>query len=517
MESNNLYDLQDEPLRLNRFVCEITLDGVEIDSRVVRGFRENVLESLIYVDIASYENTDYEWLIDKAYNEKFGGKLNIKWLSPSLEVVKVAKYKLLSVSEIFYPQYEYGLNGVVSTKVGFKYADKYVYYFRSGKNDSTPISENDKAFLKASKEMLEDAKKRVEEKYADYKNAEGVKNRVIDQINMAERENDEFAKQVGCSDADIENAKYKEPNGLYVGRYNRYLEKKCEKVETTFDFGDFSTALEWYKHHMIPNEKQYLKVDKFDDVDRDVEQNERPTVVVCSKQCGMTTHMVAWSLAKISTAMGCNVWYVTSHKCEIFEILEHIPEEIRNLYFLNFDSTHFIIKNAQTNSKISFISINRDIPNLFSGNDLPDYVIYDSMSFYNASKLNEFMACMEAKRKPVQHIKEICVSTPSKDGSIFNFIALTAPNVIRIPWYECKGCCGRRNSKPFESEEWVKKMKKLLGDDNFNVELNCQIGCDNTTPKFKKERYPDDYGYVFFDTDFPVSKKEEDTEYEIEI
>jgi hypothetical protein len=35
-------------------------------------------------------------------------------------------------------------------------------------------------------------------------------------------------------------------------------------------------------------------------------------------------------------------------------------------------------------------------------------------------------------------------------------------------------------------------MKKLLGDDNFNVELNCQIGCDNTTPKFKKERFPDD-------------------------
>jgi hypothetical protein len=208
---------------------------------------------------------------------------------------------------------------------------------------------------------------------------------------------------------------------------------------------------------------------------------------------------------------------VTSHNCEICEILKHIPEEIRNLSFLNFDNAHFI-KNKQTNSEINFVTINRNIPDFFrSKKELPDYVLYDNMACYNTSKLNEFMLCMDGKRKPNHQVKEICVSTPSKGGSIFNFIALTAPNLICIQWYECKGCGGRRNSKPFEGEAWVKKMKKLLGDDNFNVELNCQIGCDNTTPKFKKERFPDDYGYVFFDTDFPVSEKEEDTEYEIEI
>lgn len=516
MEENKLYDLQDEPLRLNRFVCEITLDGVEIDSRVVRGFREDKWMSVIYVDITSYENKDYEWLIDKVYNEKADGKLVIKWLSPSLEVVKVAKYKLLSISEIFYPEHKYNVNDIVSTKVGFKYTDKHIEYFRSSNKNNKPISENDKAFLKASKELLEDAKKRVEDKYAMYENAEVTKNRVIDQLNMAERENDEFAKQVGCSDVDIENAKYKEPNGLYVERYNRYLKKKSEKVETTFDFGDFNTAMEWYKYHMISNGKQYVKVDKFDEIDKDIEQNEHPTVVVCSRQCGMTTHMMVWSLAMISTAMHCNVWYVTHDKNAIFEIFQHIREEIRKLCFLKFDNVHFIIKNIQTNSEINFLTINRNIPDFFHNKELPDYVIYDDMACYDTSKLNEFMCCMDAKRKPNHQVKEICTSTPSKGGSIFNFIALTAPNVIRIPWYECKGCGGRRNSKKFEGESWVKKMKKLLGEDNFNVELNCQIGCDENKTNFKKEKFPDDYGYVFFDTDFPVSEKE-DSKYEIEI
>lgn len=512
MEENKLYDLQDEPLALNRFVCEITLDGVEIDSRVVRGFREDWCSHMLYIDIASYENTDYEWLIDKAYNEKIGGKLTVKWLSPSLEVVKVAKYELLWVSEIFYPKYKYGVNGVVSTKVGFKYADKHIEYFRSSDKSNKPISENDKAFFKASKEMLMDAKRRVEEKYADCKNAEGTKKRVINQLNMAERENDEFAKQVGCSDADIENAKYKEPNELEVEKYNRYLKKKNEKVETTFDFGDFSTALEWYKHHIIPDSKQYFSVDKFDEVDRDIEESLHPTVVVCSRQCGITTHMVAWSLARISTAMDCDVWYVAPNKNIIFNTLRHIPEEIRKLCFLYFYKTHFIIKNIQTNSEIRFVTIDRNIPDFFHNKELPDYVIYDDMVLYDTLKLNDFMNFMDSKRKPNHPVKEICVSTPSKGGSIFNFIALTAPNVICIPWCEV-----RKSRGCDENKAWVKEMKGLLGEDNFNVELNCQIGCNDTTPKFKKERFPDDYGYVFFDTDFPVSEKEEDTEYEIEI
>ena len=371
--------------------------------------------------------------------------------------------------------------------------------------------------MKASKELLEDAKKRVEDKYAIYENAEGTKNRVIDQLNMAERENDEFAKQVGCSDADIENAKYKEPNELEVEKYNRYMKKKCEKVETTFDFGDFDTALEWYKYHILPNGKQFVKVDKFDEVDRDIEQNGRPTVVVCSRQCGMTTHMIAWSLALISTAIDCEIWYVTDSKDSIYGIIKNIPERIMKLTFLKLSNGWEILENTETKSKIRFVSINKNLNNFFRDKSLPDYVIYDNMAFYNTSKLNEFLELMDMKSINNHKTKEVCCSTPSKGGSIFNFIALTSPNVIRIPWYECKGCGGRRNNKPFEGEAWVKKMKELLGEDNFNVELNCQIGCDEDKTEFKREKFPDDYGYVFFDTDFPVSEKEEDTEYEIEI
>lgn len=509
MEENKLYDLQDEPLRLNRFVCEITLDGVEIDKRVIRGFREDRSSDTLFVDIVSYENTDYEWLIDKAYNEKIGGKLTVKWLSPSLDVVKAAKYELLWVSKIFYPQYEYGVNDVVSAKVGFKYADKHVEYFRRGNKNSKPISENDKAFLKASKELLEDAKKRVEEKYSIYENAEGTKKRVIDQLNMAERENDEFAKQVGCSDADIENAKYKEPNEFEVEKYNRYLKKKYEKVETTFDFGDFNTALEWYKYHIIPKGKQYVRVDKFDEVDRDIEENERPTIVVCSRQCGMTTHMLVWSLAKISTIMDSEIWYVTNGKQGIYSIFDKIPEEIRKLSFLRIFNGIETIKNTETDSKIVFVNINKNMPNFFCGKRQPDYVIYDDMAFYDTKKINEFLNLMDGIRRQKHRTKEICVSTPSKEGSVFNFIALTFKDTIKMPWYEVN--IGDKDNT------WVNKMKQILGEDNFNVELNCQIGCNEEKPKFKKERLPDDYGYVFFDTDFPVSEKEEDNEYDIEI
>lgn len=538
MKESKLYDLQDEPLRLNRFVCDITLDGVEIDSRVVRGFREDKWMSVIYVDIVSYENTDYEWLIDKVYDEKADGKLVIKWLSPSLEAVKVAKYKLLSISEIFYPEHKYNVNGVVSTKVGFKYTDKHIEYLRSSDKNNKPISENDKGYLKACVELLEDAKKRVKEKYSQYDNTEETMKDVLKPIEKAEEETKAHVYELGCTDEDMRNTKYKEPNGLYVERYNKRMEEynkrnndtkerikkyhkrekyKNKKYESSFDFGDFNTALEWYKYHILPNGKHFVKVEKFDEVDRDIEESLHPTVVVCSRQCGITTHMVVWSFAKISTAMDCDIWYVVPYKNIIFNTLQHIPEEIRNLCFLNFDNTHFIIRNTQTNSEIRFVTINRNIPDFFHGKELPDYVIYDDMAFYNALKLNDFMDCMDNKRKPNHPVKEICMSTPSKGGSIFNFIALTAPNVIRIPWYECKGCCGRHNCKPFENVTWVKKMKELLGEDNFNVELNCQIGCNDTASKFKKERLPDDYGYVFFDIDFPVSEKEKDNEYEIEI
>lgn len=536
MESNNLYDLQDEPLRLNRFVCEITLDGVEIDCRVVRSFREDRRSGTLFVDIASYENTDYEWLIDKVYNEKIGGKLTIKWLSPSLEVVKVAKYKLLSVSEIFYPQYEYGVNNVVLTKVGFKYNDKHIEYFRKldtcvsevnekrcecnwdvrptnykSYDEKHELSNNEKAFFKASVELLEDAKNRVKKKYSQYDNTEDTMKCVLKQINNAENEIKVHAEEFGCSDADIENAKYKEPNGLEVEKYNRYLKKKNKKVETTFDFGDFNTALEWYMHHMIPNYKQYLKIGKFDDVDRDIEQNERPTIVVCSRQCGMTTHMIAWSLALISTAIDCEIWYVTHSKAMIYEMIKNIPEHIMKLKFLKLSNGWEMLENTETKSKIRFVSIKKSLNTFFSNKTLPDYVIYDNMAFYPTSKMNEFINLMDVKRANNHKTKEICCSTPSKGGSIFNFIALTAQNPIYIPWYEVGKNIGDYGN------EWAEKMKEILGEDNFNVEFNCQIGCNDTTPKFKKERFPDDYGYVFFDTDFPVSKKEEDTEYEIEI
>lgn len=345
------------------------------------------------------------------------------------------------------------------------------------KCEKPELSKNDKAYLKVSVELLEDAKKRVKEKYSQYDNTE----------------------ELGCTENDMKNAKYKEPNGLEVEKYKRRLEK-IKISKPSYMFGDFATAMEWYKHHMIPDwRKGYVDVPKYEEVDNDIIQNTRPTVVVCSRQCGMTTHMLTWSLAYISSCIDAEIWYVTHNREMIFNMIKNMPDEVKKLDFLKFSIGWTILENTETNSKIRFVSINQNLPDFFCGKELPEYVIYDNMAFYPAYKLNEFLNLMDMYHTNKHRTKEICVSTPSKGGSIFNFIALTAPNPIRIPWYEVN------MSEKDKDEAWAQQMKELIGEEKFNIECNCQIGSDDEySPDFKNR-----FSFLknFFDYDKFVDEK----------
>ena len=570
MKMEELYSITDEPLRLNRFICDINLNGTQVDYRVVRGFFEDYISKYLYIEIAQYKGNDYEWLFTKAYGEdmneapKCECSVTMTSLSPDCHKVKHVEYKVSRVTNILYPKYGYDNDGIVVYTVVLNYDKRDITYFRGESKDSTyncdtkqanckdvdektEPTQNEKAFLKASVELLEDAKKRVKDKYSQYKNTEETMENVLKQIDDAENENKAYADMVGCTEEDMKNAKYKEPNGFEVEKYKK---RRCKK-NPSFMFGDFNTAFEWYKQNLIPKwKKGYVNLGKYDEIDNDIINYKRPTIVVASRQCGMTTHMIAWCLAYISSSLESEIWYVTNSKDVIFDIVKKIKSNIGDMPTLEYSNGWAIITNTQTNSKIRFVSINQNMENFFCGKNIPEYIVYDNMALYNNEKLFKFITILDEKQTYNQKkTKEICVSTPSKGGSLFNFLALTAPNVIKIPWYE-----GIQKISDKYDNSWAQQMKSAIGEENFNIECNCQIGsdekeclenkpcghsyfenacdmidewwyivdkgCDNEKecckykngfPKdyeklnnyghkpFRKDRLPDDYGYCFND------------------
>ncbi len=507
-----LYNLTDEPLRLNRFICDIELNGTQVDYRVVRGFREDFISSYLYIDIAPYKGNDYEWLFTKAYGvskvePECKGTVTMTSLSPDCNKVKHVEYKINRVANILYPKYNYADDNLAVYTVVLHYDGdcRDITYFRGEekndvnidvncckcdwevkptnyrhKSEKHKLSKNDKAFLKGSIEMFEDAKKRVVDKYSHYENSEETLKNVLREINDAEMENKAYAETVGCMETDLNTVEYKKPNGLEVERYNRWKGKKAKECLErdkrnsdipSFGFLDFNTALEWFKWNMLPEGTAYEWVPKMNDVDYDIENNERATVVVCSRCCGITTHMMAWALAKISTNPNIEIWYVTVTNQMSRHIFGNIPGKIRDIEWLKINNSKMTIENKDNNSKIRFVGIKNNINTFLVGKDVPDYVIYDDMAFMGGNCLNSFLDILDLKETASgKHAKEICVSTPSKDGSIFNFLALIANNPIYIPWYEKAS----RNI-----EDWEEQMKKIMGDENFNIEFNCQIGTDD--------------------------------------
>lgn len=220
-------------------------------------------------------------------------------------------------------------------------------------------------------------------------------------------------------------------------------------------------------------------------VDYDIESSKKPTIVVCSRRCGMTSHMLSWCFAKANLFEGVRIWYVTNDTYGAHEhagVMKMLAEEIGYDSVLGKDS----VFRCGSKSSIRFVSVTQVSEQFFKGKELPDYVIYEDMAFMDCKRINELMSFIGdgVKQKP---IKEVSFSVPSKKGSVFNFLAIVNQETsIEIPWWvisqkECCLCTGS-DLKPLHANEWSERMKKEIGIDNFKVEFECQVGsdeCDN--------------------------------------
>lgn len=82
-----------------------------------------------------------------------------------------------------------------------------------------------KAFMRASVEMMEQAKEAVIDKYSKYEGTEEAMEHIVDLIETAKDTNLMTAKNAGYSQEDLKSAEYNKPNGMEVDKYRRHLEK----------------------------------------------------------------------------------------------------------------------------------------------------------------------------------------------------------------------------------------------------------------------------------------------------
>lgn len=82
-----------------------------------------------------------------------------------------------------------------------------------------------KAFMRASVEMMEQAKDAVIDKYSKYEGTEEAMEHIVDLIETAKDTNLMAAKNAGYTQEDLSSAEYGKPNGLEVEKYRKHLEK----------------------------------------------------------------------------------------------------------------------------------------------------------------------------------------------------------------------------------------------------------------------------------------------------
>lgn len=83
-----------------------------------------------------------------------------------------------------------------------------------------------KAFLRASVEMLEQAKDAVRDKYNQYDGTEDTMEHIVELIDTGKEINMAYARNAGYSEDDLKDAEYTKVNGLEVEKYRRHLEKR---------------------------------------------------------------------------------------------------------------------------------------------------------------------------------------------------------------------------------------------------------------------------------------------------
>lgn len=89
----------------------------------------------------------------------------------------------------------------------------------------TNKNDKKKAFLKASVEMLEQAKDAVRDKYSKYEGTEDTMDHIVELIDTGKEINMAYARNAGYTEDDLKDAEYTKVNGLEVEKYRRHLEK----------------------------------------------------------------------------------------------------------------------------------------------------------------------------------------------------------------------------------------------------------------------------------------------------
>lgn len=448
------------PIINNRFICKLSFGDTVIEPYLVRSFHDDVFIKNIQVELfLDYEHIGLEEILEEVFTNGKGGRLKFSILEPCGVSLKDTNYSIKKIVSLVKPFYRFDDDGYINYHLVLEYDAKV------GNKESSAF---EKAFNVNPIDLIEINRK----------------------IESDDYENSDLSERIRKI-----NTKYQETS------------ENIKPKESSFDFGDFSTALEYFEHHLV-GDKQYVHNHKFDEVDKDIE-NKHATVVVCSRSCGMTTHMLAHSLAKIATTPFHKIWYVTPYKRNINHIFSmNVSDEVRNLNDFEFNCYDGTIKCKSKRSEIRFVSSSQNVETIFIGRTLPNEVIYDDMAFMEAVGLNNFVDTLNEQEKVTgKYVKEVCVSTPSKAGSVFNFIALIARKPIYIPWYdnplmnkdlELEDKNGRMvvkgsrkyldwtflKNKPYYhfTNKWFREMEGMMGKENAEVELCCRLGVDDEKP-----------------------------------
>ena len=172
---------------------------------------------------------------------------------------------------------------------------------------------------------------------------------------------------------------------------------------------------------------------KYLDIINDFQNTEKPSIIVKSRVVGCTSLLLSYILTKMDE--GCNIWYFCFHNNECRNNIEKIQTIVSQYGYTSptVCSTNMTIKSSFTKGTISFMSVNSNLIDKLRGREAPDIVVYDEMAFFDTVKINELLNLISVFYNTRKDIKEICVSTLSPKGSVFNFIAeIFTP--IKINW-----------------------------------------------------------------------------------
>lgn len=365
-----------EPILTNRFCCELSFGDTVIESYLIQSFSDSVVgNSVILTFYLDEKNVGLSDKIEKVYREQSGGKLSFQILSPDGITIKKTDYEIANIVLYDTPTYTYEKSKPAIHQLILNYIGKCV--LENG--DWTDIT------LSNTNEQDNDYPMREE-------------------------------KPV-CSEKSILKDSTNEENSPI-----RNVKKRLD--EHILDI-------------LLSGGKPWAEK-KYEEIFTDIEDKTHPSVIVCSRQCGMTTHLIAYYLAKISKEKNYYIWFVTPNLNGIENIFYNIiNDELRETGCFKFayNSNENSIEAFNTNSKIIFMSTSQNIENVIIGKRCPNEIVYNDMAFIPSNELNPFLDAVINRVNVNQFpIKEVCVSTPSKKGSVFNFIALISNHTIKLPW-----------------------------------------------------------------------------------